>query len=74
MTSTEIHELADKFMHLNRADFQTFWLTVCTEWNIEDGDLDMQWFINGQGVKPSVLTVISAMHSAVASGYKAGVE
>lgn len=63
-------ELAADFIAMDQSDFNTFWMTVAFEWNIEDSDLEMQWFLNGKTAKPTVLTVISAMHSAVASGRK----
>jgi len=71
MTKLSANDLARQFCDMDRQDFTTFWLTVLSEWNMEDGDLEAQWFYSGKGVNPSVLTVISAMHSAVASGAKA---
>lgn len=63
-------KLADQFMSLNADDFRMFWAAVGMMWNDEDGDLEAQWFYCGQHMKPSDLTVIGAMHSAVASGVK----
>lgn len=62
--------LAKHFMALSPDEFNKFWMTVCFEWNIEDSEMDAQWFYCGKKLKPSALTVISAMHSAVASGKK----
>lgn len=67
-------ELAQKFMAMGPKEFSEFWMTVLFEWNIEDSDIEMQWFLNGQQAKPAVLTVISAMHSAVASGRRAAAQ
>lgn len=64
-------DLAQKFMAMGPKEFSDFWMAVLFEWNIEDSDIEMQWFLNGQQAKPAVLTVISAMHSAVASGRRA---
>lgn len=74
MSETKVtpEELANQFMALGQQDFNRFWISVFFEWNQEDGDVEAQWFYNGQAVKPSVLTVIGALHSAVYSGTKAG--
>ncbi len=68
MTKTTPEALAEQFIALGPDEFNRFWMTVAFEWNIEDSELEMQWFFNGKSAKPTVLTVISAMHSAVASG------
>lgn len=68
---TDPIELAHKFMGLNADDFRMFWTIVGLEWNQEDGDIEAQWFYCGQHMRPMDVTVISAMHSAVASGMKA---
>ena len=65
-------ELADQFSNLNKADFQTFWMHVLFLWNDDESELDAQWFYYSQGAKPAIVTVISAMHSAVYSGMKSG--
>ena len=70
MTEMTAEEIAGKFMAMGPEEFNKFWLTVAFEWNIEESDLEMQWFLNGKTAKPTTLTVISAMHSAVASGRK----
>lgn len=64
-------KLARQFMNLNAEDFRMFWAVVDLEWNQEDGDIEAQWFLAGQHMRPLEVTVISAMHSAVASGQKA---
>lgn len=64
--------LAHQFMGLNAADFRMFWTIVSMEWNREDGDIEAQWFHCGQHMRPRDVAVISALHSVVASGVKAG--
>lgn len=66
-------KLADQFMSLNADDFRMFWKMVELAWNDEDGDIEAQWFYCGQTMGQRDVTVISAMHSAVASGIKAKV-
>ena len=70
MSKTDPMELAQKFMGLNADDFRMFWTIVGFEWDQEDGDLEAQWFYCGKQMRPTELAVISAMHSAVASGRK----
>jgi hypothetical protein len=65
-------ELAHQFMRLNADEFRMFWTHIGFEWNQEDGDIEAQWFYCGQHMRPTDVTVISALHSAVASGQKAG--
>lgn len=65
-------ELAHQFMNLNVEDFRMFWTTVGFEWNLEDGDIEAQWFYCGKHMNPREVTVISALHSAIASGVNAG--
>lgn len=72
MSKKDPIKLAHDFMSLNADDFRMFWTIVGLEWNQEDGDIEAQWFYCGQRMSPLNLTVISAMHSAVASGVKAG--
>lgn len=64
--------LAHQFMSLNVEDFRMFWTIVGFEWDQEDGDIEAQWFYCGQNMRPRDIVVISALHSAVASGVKAG--
>jgi hypothetical protein len=71
MSKTDPISLAHQFVGLNADDFRTFWAIVSLEWNQEDGDLEAQWFYCGKHMRPGGLSVISAMHSAVASGQKA---
>lgn len=70
MAKINPQEIAAQFIAMDPEEFNRFWMTVAFEWNIEDSELEMQWFFNGKTVKPTALTVISAMHSAVASGRK----
>lgn len=74
MTDNEesITDLAERFIRMNPEEFRAFWSHVCFVWNLESEgeDIDMQWFFNGKKASYDVLTVISAMHSAVASGMK----
>ena len=65
-------KLAHQFMNLNVDDFRMFWAIVDLEWNQEDGDIEAQWFYMGQNMGYRNLAVISAMHSAIASGVKSG--
>lgn len=62
--------LAHDFMGLNADDFRMFWTIVGFEWDQEDGDIEAQWFHCGKTMRPTELAVISALHSAVASGQK----
>ena len=70
MSKTDPVNLAHQFMGLNVDDFRMFWTIVGFEWNQEDGDIEAQWFHCGKTMRPTELAVISAMHSAVASGQK----
>lgn len=72
MSKPDPVELAHQFMNLNADDFRMFWTIVGFEWNQEDGDIEAQWFYCGQNMSPKDIVVISALHSAVASGVKAG--
>jgi len=72
MSKKDPIQIAGDFMGMNADDFRMFWAIVEMEWNQEDGDIEAQWFYCGQHMQPRNLTVISAMHSAVASGVKAG--
>jgi hypothetical protein len=74
MNKTDPVELAHKFMSMNVDDFRMFWTIVGFEWNQEDGDIEAGWFYFGQKMKPRDVAVISAMHTAVASGVKSGME
>ena len=65
-------KLAHQFMGLNPDDFRMFWSIIELEWNQDDGDIEAQWFYCGQHMSPRNVVVISAMHSAIASGVKAG--
>lgn len=71
MSKSDPVKLAHDFMGLNVEDFRMFWTIVGFEWDQEDGDIEAQWFHCGKSMRPTELTVISAMHSAVASGQKA---
>lgn len=71
---TDPIKLADQFMRLNADDFRMFWNLVKFAWNDEDGDIEAQWFYCGQTMGPRDVTVISALHSAVASGVKSKVK
>ena len=70
MTKADPVNLAHQFMDLNVDDFRMFWTIVGFEWDQEDGDIEEQWFHCGKTMRPTELAVISAMHSAVASGQK----
>lgn len=72
MSKPDPMKLAHQFMGLNADDFRMFWTIVGFEWNQEDGDIEAQWFYCGQHMRPQNIAVISALHSAVASGVKAG--
>ncbi|TDR27793.1 hypothetical protein [Aquamicrobium defluvii] len=74
MSKIDPMKLAHDFMGLNVDDFRMFWTIVGFEWNQEDGDIEAQWFHCGKSMRPTELAVISAMHSAVASGQKAARE
>lgn len=74
MSKPDPMKLAHQFMNLNADDFRMFWTIVGFEWNQEDGDIEAQWFHCGKTMRPTELVVISALHSAVASGVKAGHE
>jgi len=63
-------KVAADFMALNPDEFKMFWACVAMEWNMEDGDLEAQWFYNGSHMKDRDLTVIRAMLGAIASGVK----
>ena len=71
MTKRDGQHVAADFLALNPDEFRMFWAILLMEWNQEDGDLEAQWFYNGQHMRPGELTVIGAMHSAIASGMKA---
>ena len=72
MSKTDPMELANQFLSLNVEDFSMFWTMVGFAWDQEDGDVEAQWYYCGQHMRPRDLAVISAMHSAVASGQKHG--
>lgn len=72
MSKPDPINLAHQFMDLNAADFRMFWAIVSLEWGHEDSDLEAQWFHCGQNMRPQDIVVISALHSAVASGVKVG--
>lgn len=72
MSKADPMKLAHQFMDLNVEDFRMFWAVVSLEWNHEDGDIEAQWFYAGKHMRPTEIAVISAMHSAVASGQKTG--
>lgn len=72
MSKIDPMKLADQFLALDADDFRMFWTMVAMAWNDEDGDIDAGWFYFGQTMRPTEVTVIGAMHSAVASGQKAG--
>lgn len=76
MATEKLHpiELAHQFIGLNADDFRMFWSIVSMDWDQEDGDLEAQWFYCGQKMRPTGVAVISAMHSAVASGIKVALE
>lgn len=72
MSKPDPMKLAHQFMNLNADDFRMFWAIVGLEWGLEDGDIEAQWFHCGQNMRSQDIVVISALHSAVASGVKAG--
>lgn len=72
MSKIDPMKLADQFLALDADDFRMFWAMVAMAWNDEDGDIDAGWFYFGQKMRPTDLTVIGALHSAVASGVKHG--
>lgn len=74
MSKIDPMKLAHQFMGLNADDFRMFWTIVGFEWNQEDGDIEAQWFHCGKTMRPTELAVISALHSAVASGQKSARE
>ena len=71
MTKRDGQRVAADFLALNLDEFRMFWAVLAVEWKQEDGDLEAQWFYNGQHMRPSESIVIGAMHSAIASGMKA---
>lgn len=72
MSKIDPMELANQFLALNADDFRLFWKIVEMAWNDEDGDIDAAWFYFGKKMRPMDVTVIGALHSAVASGQKDG--
>ena len=72
MSKIDPMELANQFLSLNADDFRMFWTMVGMAWDDEDGDIEAAWFYFGKKMRPTEVTVIGALHSAVASGQKAG--
>lgn len=63
-------DIARDFMAMSPADARTFWATIQREWNDEESDIEAVWFYTGQMMGARELAVISAIHSALASGNK----
>lgn len=72
MSKIDPMKLADQFLALDADGFRMFWTMVSMAWNDEDGDIEAGWFYFGQKMRPTDLTVIGALHSAVAYGVKHG--